>query len=233
METPMHTQATTPRTPHAWLAIAAPLLLLAACSKPANSETATTPPAAATAAAAPAQVAPKTGSWQLQTDASRLSFVSIKNNAVAEVHRFAEFSGSMDAEGQASLQIALGSVQTGIELRDQRLRDMLFETGTFPTATVTVALDPQPITALAPGASLMLGAEARLELHGVSNRLPAMLRVTRLDADTLLVTSEQPVIVNATNFGLINGIDQLRQAAGLQAIGSGVPVSFALVFKQS
>ena len=69
-----------------------------------------------------------------------------------------------------------------------------------------------------------------LDLHGLTNRLPAELRITRLDDRTWLVTSEQPLVVDATRFGLINGIDALRQVAGLQAIGSGIPGTLTLQF---
>jgi copper(I)-binding protein/polyisoprenoid-binding protein YceI len=200
------------------------LALLGACSAPVD----TAPQAVTPKDGAPAPAPDSAGGWRLDATTSRLTFVSIKNNAVAESHRFADIEGGVTADGQATLRVALDSVETGIGIRDQRMRDMLFETGRYPQATVTLAVDPQAVKALVPGEHRIWNVQAALDLHGLSNRLPAEVRVTRLDEQRWLVTSEQPVLVNATNFGLINGIDALRRAAGLQAIGSGVPVSFAL-----
>ena len=203
-------------------------VLLVGCSPSAPSGSADTPAATPTTATAVSE-----GEWRLDAAESHLSFVSIKNNAVTEVHRFRELSGRVDAEGQGTLQIMLDSVDTGIGIRDQRMRDMLFDTSQFAQATARLSVDPAALRRLAPGDHQRLTTEVALDLHGISNRIPAILRVTRLDDTTWLVTSEQPLVVDATRFGLINGIDALRQAAGLQAIGSGVPVTVSLVFTGS
>lgn len=174
--------------------------------------------------------AASTGPLELDAAASRLSFVSIKNNTVAEIHRFTSLTGGVTPEGEGRVEISLDSVQTGIELRDQRLRELLFETAKFPKAVVNLTVDLSAVRALAAGAHVVIDTEARLDLHGIENRLPVSLRITRTGADAWLVTSESPVIVSATNHGLINGVEALRTVVGLQAIGSGVPVSFALRF---
>lgn len=201
--------------------------LLAACSPGASEPPAPTVPAADTAQD---ERPVEAGAWRLDSANSRLSFTSIKNNTVTEVHHFDELSGTVDADGNATLQIVLDSVRTGIDIRDQRLREMLFETGRFALATAQLSVDPAAIRALPPGAHLRLRTDVALDLHGLTNRLPAELRITRLDDRTWLVTSEQPLVVDATRFGLINGIDALRQVAGLQAIGSGIPVTLTLQF---
>ena len=58
-----------------------------------------------------------TGSWTLDADASSLNVVSIKNNSIAEVHRFPDLSGAIGADGEATLSVGLDSVQTGIGIR--------------------------------------------------------------------------------------------------------------------
>ena len=47
----------------------------------------------------------------------------------------------------------------------------------------------------------------------------------------LLVSSRLPVIVNASDFALIEGIERLRAVAGLPSISPAVPVSFTLRFR--
>lgn len=207
-------------------ALLSSLVLLGACS-PRDAATDGPPPdSKATQAMTPAPRVP--GSLGLDAAGSRLSFVSIKNNTVAEVHTFDTLRGVVDPQGKVRLEIDLDSVRTGIELRDQRMRELLFETHRFHTAVITLDTDLEAVRALAPGAHRIVPTQAVLDLHGVQNRVPAELRITRVDASTWLVSSERPVIVSATHFGLINGVEALRRVVGLQSIGSGVPVSFTL-----
>jgi hypothetical protein len=51
-----------------------------------------------------------------------------------------------------------------------------------------------------------------------------------LTADRLLVSSVRPVIVNAGPLGLDEGVERLREAAGLPSISPAVPVTFQLTF---
>lgn len=201
-----------------WL-LAGLLSLLAACS-----------PQSGNREASPQTVPVSPGQWTLASADSRLSFVSIKNNSIAEVHRFRQFSGSMDESGNLAIKVPLASVATGIEIRDQRMRDLLFEVGKFPEATIIAALDAQQIRALRPGEHAVLNVISSLALHGIDNPLPAEVRITRVSEARWLATSERPMIVETVNFGLINGVDELRKVAGLQAIGSAIPVTFTFSF---
>ncbi len=178
------------------------------------------------------EISSPAGDWTLQADASNLSFVSIKNNAVTEVHRFTSLTGSVSETGVASLSVDLNSVDTGIEIRDQRMRDLLFETTLHPQAEVSLKVDAEEIGNIEPGKFKLLDSEATLALHGLSVTVPATLRVSRLDARHWLVTSEEPVVVNAAQFNLLEGLDKLREIAGLNAIAAGSPVSFSLLFKR-
>lgn len=204
------------------------LMLIAACSREAASVDPVPPPTPGASSSQPVAVAG--AEWTLVAPDSRVSFVSIKNNAIAEAHTFSQLSGGVDAQGTAELRIALGSVSTGIEIRDQRLRDLLFDVARFPEAVVTLNVDPQQVRNLGLGEHTVVKAGANLQLHGFTYPLPVELRVTRTQQAKWLVTSERPVIVEAVNFGLIQGVDELRKVAGLQAIASGVPVTFALTF---
>lgn len=199
---------------------------LAACAPAADPQNTQADEVSAAPTSAPS------GDWSLQAADSQLSFVSIKNNAITEVHRFNDLSGSVSADGMASLSIELDSVDTGIEIRDQRMREMLFETGLHPQAQVSMKVDPQLVSGLKAGEFERLETSATLALHGLSVSVPVVLRVSRLDAHHWLVTSEQPVVVNASAFNLLEGLDKLREIAGLQAIGGGAPVTFALLFKR-
>lgn len=47
-----------------------------------------------------------------------------------------------------------------------------------------------------------------------------------------MVSSFQPIIINANEFGLVAGVDKLRDIAGLSSISQAVPVSFVLTLTQ-
>ena len=54
----------------------------------------------------------------------------------------------------------------------------------------------------------------------------------RRSGDRLLVTSSQPVVVDAGALGLDEGVERLREIAGLPSITPAVPVSFRLTLRQ-
>jgi polyisoprenoid-binding protein YceI len=173
---------------------------------------------------------PAFGEWTLDDDASSLSFVSTKAGTIAEVHGFSELSGSIDDDGKATLRIALGSVDTAIGIRDERMRELLFETAQFPEATVTLSVPASAMSDSLEGSQGALTLEAELNLHGATTPVRAHVVVARLDEDRLLVASARPVVVDGGKVGLADGIEKLREVAGLTAISPAVPVTFVLVF---
>jgi polyisoprenoid-binding protein YceI len=170
--------------------------------------------------------------WTLDGEASTVSFVSTKAINVAEVHRFAELSGSVDADGQVMVSIGLASVDTAIELRDQRMREMLFQTDQYTLATVSAKVDADALEGMEPGDSVRMMLEGIVSLHGESRPLPMSVVVARTGDSSLLVTSEKPVVVNAPEFKLAEGVEALREVAGLPSISLAVPVSFVLSFSR-
>jgi hypothetical protein len=127
----------------------------------------------------------------------------------------------------------LGSVDTGIEIRDDRMRDMLFDTGHYENATLVADVDLERLDELGLGQSMELTIEGILSLHGESATLNIEVIVARLSSSTLLVTSKRLVVVNALAFKLAEGVEALRKIAGLPSISLAVPVSFVLEFEAS
>jgi len=175
---------------------------------------------------------PALADWTLDNDASSLAFVSTKAGTIAEVHEFGQLSGSIDSDGRASLRIALDSVDTGIEIRDQRMRELLFETTEFPQAAVTLTVPAGTLSAVPVGGQTSLSVEVELGLHGTTKSMTAEIVVARLGEDRLLVASARPVLVAATEVGLADGVEKMREVAGLTAISPAVPVTFVLTFEK-
>jgi polyisoprenoid-binding protein YceI len=175
---------------------------------------------------------PAQAAWELDGDKSAVSFVSTKAINVAEVHKFVDLSGGIESNGQVNIAIGLASVDTGIELRDDRMRDMLFETGTFGMASISAKVDGGKLDGMEPGSSVDMTVEGVLSLHGESRPLVIEAVVARVGDHSLLVTSKKPVIINAPEYKLGEGVEALREIAGLPSISLAVPVSFVLAFNQ-
>jgi hypothetical protein len=170
--------------------------------------------------------------WTLDNDSSQVSFVSVKAGDAGEVHRFTEISGELSSGGNASVTIQLASVDTLIPLRDERMRELLFQTNLFPTASLSTNIDMDALNAIEPGDSMDMAANLTLELHGQQLSLAAEMIVARLGDHRLMVSSRKPVIVNAASVDLVNGIEALREIANLPSISKAVPVSFVLTFDE-
>jgi len=170
--------------------------------------------------------------WQLDPAASTLYYVTSKASAVSEVNGFAMLGGVVDAQGKATLTIDLASVQTNVEIRDQRMREIAFQTEQFPQATVTLQVDAAALDAMAAGSSATASHTALVDLHGVSQELTLDLQLIKLDADSVQVQNAKPLIVAAGSFGLAEAVEQLREIAGLPAINPNVVVDFTLVYHQ-
>lgn len=195
--------------------IASAALCLAACSQPAPAET------------------PKLGGdWTVDAGQSEFSFVTVKSGTLAEAHTFSGLSGTVMASGDAEIDIPLASVETNIDLRNERMREFLFETETYPEATVTAKLDPAIFTDLGIGDAVSVPVTATLNLHGQALEIDTDLLVTRIGTDKVQVGTTVPIIVNAADFGLDGGVEKLRELANLPAITPDVPVSFSIVFKR-
>jgi len=171
--------------------------------------------------------------WNLDSKSSSLSFVSTKAVDIAEVHRFTELAGRISNKGKAVITIELASVETGILIRNERMLEMLFEVDKYPLATVRSKIDMDTIDTMSPGSSKQLTTELMLDLHGAQVAIDANVLVVKLEEDVLLVTSIEPIILNAGSADLAGGIEALREVASLPSIGSAVPVSFVLVFEMS
>ena len=176
---------------------------------------------------------PARAQWELDSTQSAVNFISVKNNGVAEVHSFRDMVGYVGSDGSVQLNIALGSVDTMIEIRDERMRELLFETVTFPSAKVAATVDPEFLTVLAEGGTITTDLNFTLSLHGAEKSLTVPVVLIGESEERIQVFTARPVIVSAADFGLEAGIAALQKVAGLKAISTAVPVTVHLVFTRS
>ena len=172
--------------------------------------------------------------WQIDNANSTLSFVTVKAADVAETHRFGQLSGGVTpgstagASAEVNIAVHLASVDTNIPIRDERMREHLFETGKFPLAKIHGHVQFAKYLALPTGDSVQDSLKLMLDLHGERIPITADVLVSRLGSDRVMVMSSRPIIVNASQVGLVAGIEKLRELAGLPSISKAVPASFVL-----
>lgn len=169
--------------------------------------------------------------WKLDSQNSTLNFVSVKNSAVTEVHQFKKLSGFVDDKGQVTVDIDLASVDTKINIRDQRMRDMLFQVTNYPEANLSAKLNIEPLQALKVGESMVMPVDFELALHDNVQKIATQVSVVALADGGLQVTTLEPVVVDANKFDLDDGVKALQDVAKLNAIAMGIPVNAQFVFK--
>ena len=174
--------------------------------------------------------APAIADWSLDPSRSHLSFVTIKAKDKAEINSFGQIGGTVGGDGQVTVTLLLDSVDTLVPIRNERMRQILFETSNYKEAVLTAKVDPKAVADLAVGQSDLITAEGSLALHGQSQPMTITMQAAKLDAGTLMVASAKPLIVDAAKFGLSDGVEKLREIAGLESISEAVPVTFVMTF---
>jgi len=175
---------------------------------------------------------PAFSAYQLDNQLSSLSFISIKKGDIAEVHQFNQLAGSVDDNGKVSFSIDLSSVNTNIPIRDDRMKEHLFNINVFPKATFNAQLDMTKLSAIQVGSSGVMKLTGDINLHGQTQKVMLEVLVANLSDNKLVVSSMKPVIINAQRFALVDGVKKLQELAGLPSISNAVPLSFVLSFKK-
>jgi outer membrane protein OmpA-like peptidoglycan-associated protein len=179
-----------------------------------------------------AQDAPFAPGWTVDPAGSALRFQSVKNGDKVEVSSFATFSGSIAPDGTAEIRVAMDSVDTGIDLRNVRMRFLFFETFLFPETIITATLDPTIIADLTTRRRMSLDLPLSLTFHGVQKDIVAPVTVTLVTDDLVAVTSSGPILVAAADYNLTEGIAKLEEAANVDIVPSG-SVTFDILFARA
>jgi outer membrane protein OmpA-like peptidoglycan-associated protein len=126
----------------------------------------------------------------------------------------------------------MDSVDTGIDLRNVRMRFLFFETFLFPETIITATLDPAIIADLTTRRRMSLDLPLSLTFHGVQKDIVAPVTVTLVTDDLVAVTSSGPILVAAADYNLTEGIAKLEEAANVDIVPSG-SVTFDILFARS
>ena len=181
--------------------------------------------------AAHTQDNPLAPGWTLVAKSSKLQFQSVKNMSKVETSSFASYNGHIDPDGRAIITVQLDSVDTKIDLRNVRMRFLLFETFLHPEAFVNLTINAADFSALATARRQTFAVSFELDLHGVKQQMQTDVVATLITNDMVSVASTAPVLVAFDQFNLMDGMQKLQEAANVTITPSGL-VSFDFVFQR-
>ncbi len=169
--------------------------------------------------------------WMLNNDASKLNFISIKNEHISESHSFTMLSGKLSKDGKLSVKVDLESVSTNIPIRDERMQEHVFDLDNFPFAELTASVDKK-LLSLSSGSSVTQVIQSKVSISGVTQSVSIEVSVARNSDGGFTATTVKPFMLQVTSFKLTQGIAKLQELAGLNSISLAVPVTFSVKFEQ-
>lgn len=168
--------------------------------------------------------------WVLNPGVSNVYMQTVKANEKFETHQFTAVEGSITKNADAKVKIELASIETGADLRNVRMRFLLFEVYKFPYAEISAKLDKSKLQALATETRVRYPLKFTLSMHGIVKDIETLVWVTRINDTTVSVATIQPIIVTAESFELVRGIAKLSEAVGGTLIAPAASITFDLVF---
>jgi outer membrane protein OmpA-like peptidoglycan-associated protein len=169
--------------------------------------------------------------WLLNAGASHFFMQTAKANAIIETHQFTGLEGSISKNGDASVKIDLTSVESGIDVRNVRMRFLLFEVYKFPNAEITARLDMSKLQELLRTTRITYPLKLTVALHGITKEIETPVYVTRTSDKSVAVSTAKPIIVAADMFGLAAGVAKLSEAVNGTPIVTAASFTFDLVFE--
>ncbi len=167
--------------------------------------------------------------WKLDKSVSEMSFLTVKKDTVPEIQSFDNIDASINGY-RAKLVLDTASINTNIDIRDQRIRDWVLKTGLLPNIVLTMDLPEDLIDSFLPGDTLATSLAAQLQVGGAKQTISVDAHITQTEDNKLIVNSKEPVIIDTNKFALTGGVEQLRTVAGLNVITQRIPVFFSLSF---
>lgn len=167
-------------------------------------------------------------SWTLEPALSNVSFGSIKDDYFGENHNFGDVTGTVSDAGRVEIHLGLASVETNIDIRNERMLEHVFKAA--GTATVTAQIDMSELKDLQVGQGKRIETSGNLSLIGTDTEMDAALFVMRVSEEQVIAVTDGMIMLSTEDTGLDAGIDVLQELAGLDSITRVSPVTMRLVF---
>jgi polyisoprenoid-binding protein YceI len=153
-------------------------------------------------------IAPATAARYVVSPEGKTNEVVFESKAPVESFRGSTraIQGWIDLDPEAlgdsigvELSVDLASLDTGIDLRNQHMRENHLHTDRYPHAVFRGARLVDPPSSLVPGEAVTVVAMGRLELHGVTRELTTAVRLT-VDPETGAILVQAEFVVYLAEF---------------------------------
>lgn len=205
-----------------------PLLLLVACSGEGELDQPAPPPKP------PEATKPTPVSLPLS---GVIDVITVKNGSAEVPGRITGLSGDLKlpdpsswSQLDGSFVVDLGTWDSGLELRDTRVKETFFEIASHPTATFDVdRVDGAPKGAMTVGgAPAKLTLYGKLKFHGASQELALPIQVQRTGEKGWVVESAEPFTLDSADFGMAEPLEALRVLCAHDSLNSAVTLNLHL-----
>ncbi|MEM1162926.1 MAG: YceI family protein [Pseudomonadota bacterium] len=168
--------------------------------------------------------------WTLNSGQSKIAFGSVKSEEIGEAHHFTNLSGQVGADGTATVAIDVSSLETWIDIRNERMLEHVFNAVSFPVAKIEAQIDMAAVEKLQPGDTAILSTEGVLSIVGSDVEIDAELFVIVISDSKVMVTTDEMIMLATEDLGITAGIDKLMALADLPSITRVTPVTLRLIF---
>lgn len=168
--------------------------------------------------------------WVLDPAQSNVYLQTEKLENKIEKHHFTSLEGNVRKNGDASIKIDLNSIDTGIDLRNVRMRFLLFETFKYPSAVITAKIDRSKLSEFTSQTRISYVLRAHVDLHGIAKDFDIPVEIGRVNDNTVTVSTIEPVQVSGETFDFMGGLGKLSDAMNGIRIVPSARISFDLTF---
>jgi OOP family OmpA-OmpF porin len=169
--------------------------------------------------------------WVLNGAGSHFYMQTAKAESIVEIHQFTGLEGAIGNDGDAVVKIDLTSVSSGIDVRDVRMRYLMFETYKFPVAEVHAHLEMARLQDLTRQTRVVYPLHFTLSMHGMTKEFETLVDVTRLSDRAVSVSTVKPIVVTTDDFALTAGLAKLSAAINGTPIVAAASFTFDLLFE--
>lgn len=168
----------------------------------------------------------------LDQSLSTVSFMSIKNEHIAEQHSFDRFTGAITKQNKLLITIDISSVNTLIPIRNERMKSLFFNAEKYTNATFTAQLN-NDMTSLKPGEMMQTIITGQMTIAGTTAPVSFDVTAVALEDGHIQASTNKPTLLSTSTFNLDDGLAALKKIAMLQSISKAVPLSFNTTFSRS
>jgi len=168
--------------------------------------------------------------YAVDSNNSVVNFSTIKKQYVVEPAVFKRIEGTISDSGDIEISIDLNSIDTNIPIRNTRIEELFFKIIKFPRATIRTKIDMKKIKSISHYRKMEI--PATLEFYGKPKEIKLNILVAKTYRSRLLITSMQPIIINADDYGIpAENLVKLAKTVGGLSISNKAAVNFVLTFK--